>query len=171
MSPSWSPLCQCPNFHVYKLSRTLPKKRTLLNSFLLPSPTAIRCVHIVCLRSFSFSHFCSNRGSRAPNQATKRSAEPSRVSTLFTKPLLPPLSHPELTCASHRAIPRPSTGWNDPGFSATWKGSVARPSTGGDAPIVPRNPAISSPHGSFSLSDEGQSGATPNFEGGRPSHP
>ena len=167
MSPSWSPLCQCPNFHVYKLSRTLPKKRTLLNSFLLPSPTAIRCVHIVCLRSFSFSHFCSNRGSRAPNQATKRSAEPSRVSTLFTKP---PLSPPELTPASHRATPRPSTGWIDPGFSATWK---ARPSTGGDAPIVPWNPpAISFPHdGSFCLSDEGQPGAAPKFEEGRPSHP
>jgi hypothetical protein len=66
--------------------------------------------------------------------------------------------------------PRPSTRRTDPGFGATWPSSVDRPSTGalftsrGDALTIPRNSAIGFPHESFGLSDEGQSGATPDLE-------
>ncbi|KAH9976974.1 hypothetical protein BJV77DRAFT_563409 [Russula vinacea] len=93
-----SPLCQCPNFHLYKLSGHSLKK----NPFELfsPRPRLGGSVHIVCLRSFL--SFCSTRGSgrRTSHQTECRA---SRVPTLFTNLFSSffNLSPPELTRASH----------------------------------------------------------------------
>jgi hypothetical protein len=75
----------CPNFHVYKPSQTLPRRRTLLNSFLLPS---IRWKRLHRASPLLVFHFCATRGSRIPGRRTepdtKRSAERSRVLTTKT---------------------------------------------------------------------------------------